>query len=357
MEYVKTRPLVSRNRGIGRPWMRATWLLLMVATMTPVQAPGDEPGTWVGGEVILRPEAKVPWLPATRSPRPFVRYRVENAEGDRLWLRSTSGEGWARAEDLIRIGDAIRFYTEILRNEPKAAWAYAQRGLVWSDRDEPEIAIADYSEALALDPKDAVTFDNRGLARLETKQDDKALADFDQALRLEPREPLFLDHRGLAYLAKKDDKRAISDFDEALRLDPKQASTYGHRGTALARSRQYGRAVADFEAALRLDPGDIWSGNALAWLLATCPDASLRDGAKAVELARAASKTAGEVDPYLLGTLAAAQAEAGDFDAAVASQLKALELFPTDDRDGAGHRDRLDLYRAKRPYHEGATRP
>ena len=62
-----------------------------------------------------------------------------------------------------------------------------------------------------------------------------------------------------------------------------------------------------------------------AWLLATSPERSLRNGDEAVELARRAVRLAGDRDPALLGTLAASYAEAGRFAEAVAAAQRALD--------------------------------
>ena len=58
--------------------------------------------------------------------------------------------------------------------------------------------------------------------------------------------------------------------------------------------------------------------NNLAWLLASCPNAAFRNGPEAVRLATRACESTGYAKPLLIGTLAAAQAEAGRFDDAIA---------------------------------------
>jgi hypothetical protein len=57
-------------------------------------------------------------------------------------------------------------------------------------------------------------------------------------------------------------------------------------------------------------------------------------------------------DAFKLETLAAACAEAGDFAAAVRWQEKALELHTGDPKPA---RERLALYRQRRPYRQGGT--
>jgi len=61
-------------------------------------------------------------------------------------------------------------------------------------------------------------------------------------------------------------------------------------------------------------------------------------------------------DADCLGTLAAAWAEAGDFDAAVKRQEKALGLPAKDDEPKRKDFEaRLTLYRAKKPYREARS--
>ena len=89
----------------------------------------------------------------------------------------------------------------------------------------------------------------------------------------------------------------------------------------------------------------------LAWMLATCPDASVRNGAEAVAIARQLVQARRAPDPLLLTTLAAAYAETGQFPQAVATAERALALAKS-----AGQtilalevQSQLDLYRTGRP--------
>ena len=86
----------------------------------------------------------------------------------------------------------------------------------------------------------------------------------------------------------------------------------------------------------------------MALLLAACPDDCMRDGDKAVQHATKACELTNQSDWICLDTLAAAQAEAGDFGSAVESANKALKLAPEDSQQQV--RERIEFYGDKVPY-------
>ena len=90
--------------------------------------------------------------------------------------------------------------------------------------------------------------------------------------------------------------------------------------------------------------------NDLAWLLATHPDTVIRNGAEAVELAERVC--ASSAAPAHLATLAAAYAEAGRFDEAVATIQKAIRLTATAQQSATNFQSYLQLYQAHKTYHQ-----
>ena len=90
--------------------------------------------------------------------------------------------------------------------------------------------------------------------------------------------------------------------------------------------------------------------NGAAWFLATCPDAGLRDGPAAVGFAERAVAATGSRDPYILDTLAAAYAEVGQFEKAVALQKEVISGIREEKKGECAAR--LKLYEAGRPYRE-----
>jgi tetratricopeptide (TPR) repeat protein len=129
------------------------------------------------------------------------------------------------------------------------------------------------------------------------------------------------------------------------------ASSKAHNGLGVALFGQgrFAEAAAHYEQALRLDPRDAEAYNNQAMLLAACPDERYRDGQRAVQYAISACRLTGWMSPYFVDTLAAAHAEAGDFDAAVAWQSRAIDLLSGQWRRDA-YRARLALYQARKPF-------
>ena len=226
--------------------------------------------------------------------------------------------------------------------------------IVWQAKQEYDKAIADYNEAIRLDPKFTIAYNNRGLARSDKQEYDKAIADFNEAIRLDPKFAYAYNNRGSAWEAKQELDKAIADYTEAIQLDPKDAYAYLTRGLAWEVKQEYDKAIADYTEIIRLDPKFASAYNSRAWLWATCPDAKYRDGKKAVESATKACELSDWKKAYHIGTLAAAYAEAGDFDAAVKWQTKANGLY-TKTEDKTKGQERLKLYQQKKLYRE--TKP
>ena len=179
-----------------------------------------------------------------------------------------------------------------------------------------------------------------------------------QALRLKPDYTDAHNNLGNTLLKKGQIEEAISQFQETLRLQPDYALAHDNLGVGLTRMGQWAEAIAHHRKALVLQPGATVSQNHLAWLLATCPQTALRNGAQAVELAREAERLSGAKNPDYLDTLAAAYAEAGQFPQAVEAAGRALALAVAQTNLNVEEiRARLKLYQNRSPYHEPASNP
>jgi Tfp pilus assembly protein PilF len=149
----------------------------------------------------------------------------------------------------------------------------------------------------------------------------------------------------------------IAHLEEALRLAPNYAEAHGKLALALAGQGRLAEALRHYHEALRRAPDSVEVLNNFAWLLATCAEEKFRDGAAAVQHAERACELTRFRRPIMMGTLAAAYAEAGRLQDAVAMGEKALALAGRlGQRELARKNEKLlKLYRAGQPYREGGN--
>lgn len=170
-------------------------------------------------------------------------------------------------------------------------------------------------------------------------------------LALDPKNAKAYLYRAHVSLHMKDAGRAVADCTELIRLHtPEEVEAYLCRGNALDQLKEHGKALDDFRAAVKLAPSNAAAHNAVAWLLATCPDDALRDGARAVEAATRACELSAWNQAQIIDTLAAAYAESGRFDEALKWQQKAVDLAADKDREDL--RARLELFKKGKAYRQ-----
>jgi tetratricopeptide (TPR) repeat protein len=198
----------------------------------------------------------------------------------------------------------------------------------------------------------AVQVYQRGVDWYFRGQNDLAIRDFDEALPLNPRYAPAYSFRGAARSEKREYGLAIRDYGMAIVLNPKDDLAYFGRGNAWRATKQYGRALRDYDEVIRLKPQDALGYNNKAWVLATCPEAKYRDGKRAVELARKACELSKWRLFFTWDTLAAAYAEAGEFEEAVKWQGRAAEESVKLKLGGGAAKKRPRLYEAKKPYRD-----
>lgn len=112
------------------------------------------------------------------------------------------------------------------------------------------------------------------------------------------------------------------------------------------------RAEEMLQAALSI--ANLRDKNYFSWSLAVEQDAQLRNSALAIRVLEPALAAQKDKSPNHLDTLAAAYADRGQFDKAVAMQLEALETWRRKwpERSISAIEQRLELYRAGKTYHE-----
>jgi tetratricopeptide (TPR) repeat protein len=146
----------------------------------------------------------------------------------------------------------------------------------------------------------------------------------------------------------------IVHLERALALDRTFTAAYRNLGEAHGALGNRGQAARYFTLAAEANPNDPFLLNRLGWLLATSPEDSVRQGARAVTMGERAVEVTDRQDPTSLDTLAAAYAEADRFGDAVRTGREAialaLRLGQTDLVPEL--RDRVARYEAGQKYRE-----
>jgi Tfp pilus assembly protein PilF len=202
-----------------------------------------------------------------------------------------------------------------------------------------------------LNSNDTYALVSRGNAWLKKGNPVKAIADYTEAIWLDPKSPDGYYNRAIAWAKQGELDHAIEDYSEAIRLDPSDAGSYSGRASIWIRKKLFEKAIQDYTEAVRIDPNRADIFDYLAWMQATCPDSRCRDGIKAIKNATASCELSDWKNPGFLQTLAAAYAEARDFEKAIEWQKKAIELAPNESTKD-DYKTRLALYRENRPYRE-----
>lgn len=285
-----------------------------------------------------------------------------------------------------RTGESL--WTREVACTPGNSVAHVYLGAALAREGKAELALEHYRMALAITPDNLAALNNMGTALANNGKVEQAIACFRKSLQIDPASKVTLYNLGVALASNGETEEAIAQYRKALAIDPAFADVHLSLGNALRKSGHIDEAIAQLREVLKIKPDhpaaystlgliffqqghlqeaiDCWQRtlaiqpdqtdvqNNLAWLLATTPEASLRDGAKATALAERANHLTGGGNLRVMRTLAAAYAEAGRFGDAAATGRRAMEL-------GAAQKDQeltkalereIKLYDSKMPLRE-----
>jgi tetratricopeptide (TPR) repeat protein len=240
--------------------------------------------------------------------------RVDNVNGDWLWVISEGKKGWIHSRNVIESDKAIKFFTDAILENPNASMEHYLRARLWVEKEDFDKAITDYSIAIRLDPSNLNAYFSRSYTWGEKGEYDKAIA----------------------------------DISHVIRFASKHAPAYYNRGGHFLEKTGYDKALADFNEAIRIDPRSFGAYNNLSFLYATCPDDKYRDGKKAVEYGLKACEVTDWKNDHAVDTLSSAYAENGDFESAIKWLEKAVEMNPTNVVDS--RKKKMALFKAGKPY-------
>jgi tetratricopeptide (TPR) repeat protein len=255
--------------------------------------------------------------------------------------------------------DSETLWAHALECTTRNALAESNLGNALFHSGQPDLAMIHCQKAIDLDPDQAYAHHCLALALVQKEQIQSAIPHFQAALKTLPNAVNILNNYGLALMRTGHLPEAIEQFQKALAADPNEAGTCNNLATALQQSGRVAEAIAHYEKALALNPDSVGACQNLAWVLATCPDAGVRNGPRAVELARRALAQAGTPNSALLRTLAAAYAEAGRFPEAIQAAEQAIQLAEAQSNPArsATLRAELELYRDNQPLREQKPTP
>jgi tetratricopeptide (TPR) repeat protein len=319
--------LTNVERARGRALAVAAALAVSIAAASALRASGrDDPGAFLAqyetqvGDAYM---AESDWISAAE--------RYERAA--RLGARGASGR---RADALRRSGradEAIRALRQAVATDPSNA--VARRGLAIALVQAHDLSGArrEFETALASDPNDWEAHSGLGNVLLAQGDARGAIREQERAVALAPSFANAHANLARAHAELGETLEAERSFRAALRID--SASVNALSGLAdlmLARGRW--REGLDLLRDLsRVRPNDHAFARNLAWWLATCPDASVRDAQAALDLVEDDLRAV-DLGPQDMDTLAAVLAANSRFDEAHALAQRALVLLRRDGPSG-----------------------
>jgi tetratricopeptide (TPR) repeat protein len=255
-----------------------------------------------------------------------------------------------------KIDDAIAHYRLALQMQADSWDAEYNLGTALVAKGQVDEAILHCERAVGMRPTDPDAQVSLGNALFAKGRIDEAIAHYQKAITAQPDHFLARYSLGHALLEKGELEGAIQVCRSALLLRPSDADCQTTLAIALEEKGNPAEAIQHYKKALEFAPESIPTLTNLAWLMATSQDASLRNGLKAVELARQADRLVGGTNTLVLRTLAAAYAENGEFANAIKTARSAMQLARMHGEDSLTKDldQQIALYQLGMPYRETA---
>jgi tetratricopeptide (TPR) repeat protein len=251
------------------------------------------------------------------------------------------------------LADNESLWRDTLTKNPGSFTAQNDYGVVLASQNKLSEAMEHFKAAIELRPKNAPAHANLGRAYAIQRDYADAEKEFQIALSIKSNDAEIQQSYASVLAEQGKFDEAIQHLREAVRLEPSQQMRL-QLGSLLHRVGNVREAVEQYRAVLSRDANSIEALNNLAWILATSRDDSVRNGADAVRLAERACELTQRKNPVMLGTLAAAYAEAGRFDDAVKTATDAANLADAmgNSQFAAMNRQLVNFYRAGKPFRE-----
>ncbi|MGA2265427.1 MAG: tetratricopeptide repeat protein [Phycisphaerae bacterium] len=250
-----------------------------------------------------------------------------------------------------RLDEAIAYARRAVEIAPMDLNARMALATYLSQKGLATEAIAECRQAVKLDPDNAAAHSLLGLELRAVGRNDEAADEFRQVIQKQPSDAEAYNNLATTMVSRGDLAGALENFSHALALQPDNPDIEINLAFVLSSLNRPREAIELYRKALKVRPDWPPALSNLAWILANHPDASVHDPSQAVELAKRACDVTGNSQPGLLETLAIAYAASGQYDQAIKTATRAMELAK-----GAGDAarattlaQRIEVWSAKRP--------
>ncbi|UCG32242.1 MAG: tetratricopeptide repeat protein [Phycisphaerales bacterium] len=241
------------------------------------------------------------------------------------------------ADLLTRAGEhdeAIEAYRFALRLQPGEPRAHTNLGLLLNMRartEDLQEALVHFRTPAAVPRQAAKNHHGAGMVLEKLGRKDEALVEYRQAVSIDPANWRAQSDLANLLAAQGAGSESISHYRQAIRHNPRLIDAYHRLAIALTHQRRDAEAVAVLRQGLAAAPEDRRLMGALAWLLATTEDPQVLNVREAIQLAERAALLAPD-DPALLEALAQAYAADNQYENAIATIRKAIELADPENR-------------------------
>lgn len=243
---------------------------------------------------------------------------------------------------------ALADFEDAIRLDESQWKPWLNRGVSYGVLGRHAEAVSDFTRVIELKPEEADGWYNRAEVLVELGRFEEAIADYHEVLLLATDDISALIGRSIAHFRSGNSAAALQDMDAAIQMDDTGPTVFIQRADMLQSLGRWEEAAADLRRAITVGPDSALTYRATAWLMATCPEARYRDEQLALQAAHRAVNLVGRESWQLLDTLAAAHANAGQYDEAVQAVAQALGLAPPQHKDEV--RARASRYSAQQPY-------
>jgi len=255
----------------------------------------------------------------------------------------------------LKFDAALERLNEAIRSAPENVAALLLRAAILAEIKRDSEALEDVERALKINPKLPIALRLRLMLLVRNKMLAEAARTIAALRELEPEDMTLLLQHGLLEMAAGRPRKAIGLLTEYLEKEPSDASALIARGDCYLTIGKHAEAIADFEKAFPLAQDNPTFLNNFAWVLCTSPEDHLRNGQRALELAKRACELLEYKAAFALSTLAAAYAELGDFQKAIEWAEKAIQAAEGEEREHMSKE--LECYRQGKPFRERQEKP